>query len=91
LIEIGGCVFIREPSLGHRWLVIWPVGYSKHGDSIRDGDGTAIARIGDEITLGGGEIKADEFDFLRGKLATDVPEGCRGSDYWVTDGPASAG
>jgi hypothetical protein len=51
----------------------------------------AIARIGDEITLGGGEIPANEFEFLQGKLATDVPDGCRGSDYWVTNGPASAG
>lgn len=86
LVEDRGCVYIREESIGHRWLVVWPQGYSREGETIRDKEGIAVAGIGQAVTLGGGEVPANRWDVLRSLLLTEVPAGCRDGDYWLMGG-----
>ena len=89
LVDIGGCVYLAG-SLGSRYLVVWPEGYVRESNSIMDGD-QHVADIGDSVTLGGGEIKVDEFSLLEEKLLTDVPSACRNDGYWYTSGLADPG
>lgn len=63
-----------------RWLLVWPPGYSRRGNAIFRGD-QRIAADGDTLSLGGGEYHAEQYDFLRTLLATDIPEECRGGAY----------
>jgi len=86
LVDDRFCIYLSERDTGHRWLVVWPERYSRSGDVILNGEHLE-ARVGDTITLGGGQIDHGDYAFLRTKLATDVPERCRDSDYWITDGP----
>lgn len=86
LVSDRGCVYLREPSIGHRWLVVWPEGYELRGSSIMDGD-VVVADLGEAVSLGGGELHESEFGFLDGKLLTDVPAPCRDGDYWVASRP----
>ena len=60
--------------------IVWPAGFTPHIEDgvvqVRDGAGRTIARVGDEIYMGGGEISA-EFRGLD-------PERCPGK-YWIAD------
>jgi hypothetical protein len=89
LMDIGGCVYIVGP-MEQQFLVVWPEGYVREGNSILNG-GEHVADVGDSVTLGGSEIKVDEFSFLQAKLVSDVPNGCRGHDYWLASGLADPG
>ncbi len=67
-----------------RWLLIWPPGYSRRGDTVFRGERLA-ARNGDAVTLTGGEYAADQYDFVR-TLTSAIPKPCRGGLYFlVTD------
>lgn len=87
LLADSRCLYLADSS-GHRWLVVWPDGYSREGDTVLDERRTLVGAVGDELTLGGGEVPTGSFDFLNEKLVTEVPASCRGSDYWVASGLA---
>lgn len=66
-----------------RNLIIWPHDHTVTAaeDStleVRDGSGTVIARAGDMVRLGGGEVPAAEHI-----ATTEIPDRC-GGPYWVT-------
>ena len=67
-------------------LLIWPYGYSfKTQDSkicIADADGLIVARVGDWIKVGGGEITLDIVEKYLGK---PLPENYSGP-YWIVFG-----
>ena len=67
-------------------LLIWPYGYSfKTQDSkicIADADGLIVARVGDWIKVGGGEITLDIVEKYLGK---PLPENYPGP-YWLVSG-----
>jgi hypothetical protein len=84
-------VYLEEETQGHRWLVVWPRGYSRLGTEVLDEKGQLLARIGDLVTLGGGQIDQGTYEFLRKQLIGDVPEACRNADYWVTRGTVNSG
>ncbi len=87
---------IRMAPDGRGGLVVWPHGYSprREGDGILvlDGRGEAVAKIGEEVRIGGGQITREEagptagaarqaFEEKREDLG--VPDGCRGP-LWVS-------
>ena len=87
---------IRMAPDGRGGLVVWPHGYSlrREGDEILvlNGRGEAVAEVGEEVRMGGGQITQEEagptpgaarraFEEKRGELG--VPERCRGP-LWVS-------
>ena len=79
LILDGDC--LRVGRMNDRYpdpAIVWPAGFTLHIEDgvvqVRDGAGRTIARVGDEIYMGGGEVSA-EFRGLD-------PERCPGK-YWI--------
>ena len=71
----------------HRWLVVWPDGYSLRENAVYDDRGGLVGRVGHEVTLGGGEVPKDQYEFVAGKLLNSIPEECRSTEYWMAVGP----
>lgn len=94
-----GCIRMGDPAgnprRGHADVVVWPYGYSlsgQHGEVfVLNAQGEVVARVGDEVRLGGGQISKNglastpegerrAFEEYRQKMG--VPERCRGP-LWV--------
>lgn len=76
------CLIVVGPE-DFTWLVVWPRNYSmREGTLLRDGS-SAIAQVGDVVSIGGGEYKAEHYDFLRTELGAMIPESCRRDRYWL--------
>jgi hypothetical protein len=64
-------------------LLVWPYGYSLriNGKQIQiiDNDGQLVARVGDKIKVGGGEVPAEIVEIYTGKRP---PDECPGP-YWL--------
>jgi hypothetical protein len=67
------------------FLIIWPKGYSldKNGDEIRilDEEGQVVARVGDNISAGGGEVGKGIVEKFIDK---HLPDDCEGP-YWLSN------
>lgn len=79
-----GCLRVVAPGDPTGHLVLWQPGYYPHGRGdaleILDRTGKPVARVGDSIALGGGELPlAPE---LTGQLEQPVPKQC-GGPYWL--------
>lgn len=64
-------------------LLIWPYGYSLRieGKEIQaiDSDGQVVARVGDRIKVGGGEVPAE---IVEKYIGQPLPDNCTGP-YWI--------
>lgn len=80
LVEENGCLRVGEP--GHTNLVIWPYDHTVTAADdgrlqIHDGTGAVVARQGDIVHLGGGQVpSADSLTPI------DIPDRCTGP-YWI--------
>ena len=70
-----------QDGLGSYWLVVWPAGYALKSNEIVDGSGNHVAKIGDQVDLGGGQYSDANIQSL---LAGSVPAACRTTQYWLT-------
>jgi hypothetical protein len=94
LVVHNGCLAVESSSADRRpTYVLWPDGHTLvHRDGeiavLIDAVGREIARIGDEVTLGGGYVPPDSAD--RATIG-GLPSPCRsgGSGYFLTSGLAS--
>ncbi len=63
LVLLDGCLYVDD-GFGHRYLPIWPHNFalSVQGDVVQilDDTGQPVARVGDEVKIGGGEVPADQ-------------------------------
>lgn len=83
LTETDGCLRVRAED--DSYLVIWPYDYTVTAAAdgaiqIRDGSGAVVARVGDVVRMGGGEVPAVE-----GLTTTEAPAQC-GGPYWLASG-----
>jgi hypothetical protein len=96
LVVHNGCLAVESSSTDRRpTYVLWPDGTAL---VFRDGEvpvlidavGTEIARLGDDVTLGGGYVPPDSAETA---TIGGLPEACRsgGDGYFVTGGLADAG
>jgi hypothetical protein len=61
-------------------LVVWPPGTSRNGADIVGSGGNVLARIGDEVSLGGGEYDADS---IGSQLTAPISSACQTDAYWL--------
>lgn len=91
LVVHNGCLAVEgSPTDRRPTYVLWPDGTAL---VYRDGElpvlidtvGTEIARLGEDVTLGGGYV---ELEHVEGGTIGGIPEGCRadGEGYFITSG-----
>jgi hypothetical protein len=80
LVLSGDCVSLVSGQLAETWLVVWPPGTSRSGPDIVGSDGLELARVGDDVSLDGGEYDAVE---VVSQLATPIPSACQTDRYWL--------
>jgi len=75
--------YLRVKYFDDNYLLIWPHGFSLHieGKEIHviDSDGQLVARVGDQIKVGGGEAPAEKVEEYTGKSLPDNRTG----PYWI--------
>lgn len=83
LILRDGCLLIL-PEAGRPQLVLWPPGFrlvrDAQGFAVADESGTILARVGDEVMSGGGEVGLRKARELTGET---FPEACRTNNFWM--------
>jgi hypothetical protein len=94
LVVHQGCLAVDQRS-PRPIYVLWPDGYAlvdRGADApiLVDAVGHEVARLGDDVTLGGGYVPHDHADDA---TIGGVPDDCRtsGEGYFLTSGLASAG
>lgn len=86
LVLDNGC--LRVKYFDDNYLLIWPYGFSLRtkGKEIQvvDSDGQVVARVGDKITVGGGEVPGEGVkEFIEESITGQpLPDNCTGP-YWI--------
>lgn len=90
VIDENGCPRMRNAGDGPDYLLVWPANFemSAEGGEVKllGGEGKVMARVGDEIRIGGAGISASEASFESEEEMGrhfGVPEACRRGAYWV--------
>jgi len=83
LLLVDGCLRVKDLYSGDSILPIWPpeftLGAENDGIQVLDGDGQVVARVGEEVYMGGGEVSSPSLpDCVRQQL----PAECSGP-YWI--------
>lgn len=83
LVYDDGCLRVASEG-GSSHLIIWPPDVTLHATDevieIHDADGNVVARVDEQISMGGGESGSDHWE--RGTLRAPLPEQCPGP-YWI--------
>jgi hypothetical protein len=93
LVKTGDCLRLFASPSNTSYLVVWPPGYELDEDGseilIRDNSGQVVARVGEEVFMGGGGEERETFDGVPGvseQLAVEIKNsGCPGP-YWFSGG-----
>ena len=89
IVEIDGCLRLIASSSGPSFLIVWPPIYELDGDGsdirIRDETGQIVARVGEEVHMGGGRGRSIVGAAgVSEKLIKEIEEsGCPGP-YWIS-------
>jgi hypothetical protein len=83
LMLVDGCLQIQSVYGDGRYLPIWPPDFTLNGRDeeieVLDGTGQVMARVGEEVYMGGGEGSAGA---LPDCVHQQLPPGCTGP-YWI--------
>jgi hypothetical protein len=84
LIIEDNCIRVISDTGRNKYLLIWPPGFSLNTETdpvqILDETGKVVARIGDYVRIGGGEIKLKIS--LGEYTSSQIPSQCPGP-YWI--------
>ena len=84
LVLQDGCLRVRDDDGDEGYLIIWQVDYYVNSNAgtveILDQNGQVVARVGEVIRMGGGEVQMTEE--LRQQLREPLPDQCPGP-YWL--------
>jgi hypothetical protein len=85
VVEQDGCIRLRTSDDARGRLLMWQPSHRVHRNGERieivDGKGKVIARVGESIDLGGGEMPA-----IENYLKSPIPPACTGP-YWMVGEP----
>ena len=87
VVDDAGCIRLKDSRTGNEGdLIVWPPGYSMRAEDgdirIVRGDGQAIARIGDKVELGGGQVAPPSGPREAYAKQLKIPEKCKGP-LWI--------
>ncbi len=86
LIIVNNCLRITVRNGAADYLIIWPTHLSLDTKNnplkIQNKQGQTVARVGDQIHLGGGEVPTSAATWLSTKLRNKLPDTCPGP-YWL--------
>jgi hypothetical protein len=87
VVDEVGCFRLRDDRAGGRGdLVVWPPGYSMRVEDgeiqIVRGGGQTIARVGDNVRMGGGQIATSTGSHGMYEEFLNIPEKCTGP-LWI--------
>lgn len=94
LIEESGCLRIVSDFESESFLVVWPPHYSLDADSApfqildHSRDDQIVARLGQEVHMGGGETRSFHHASVPDDLEQQIPRDCPGP-YWISGGVIS--
>jgi hypothetical protein len=96
LLDREGCLRVDDPTFDQDdpgYVPLWPPQYKpdvERGDvQILDGKGRVVARVGEGVDMGGGEIDIatlEEFTFMDERLMRELSERCPGRYWLVSNG-----
>ena len=94
LTAADGCLYVDDSNSDTSYLLVWPPDFtlSIEADSVLlfNGTGEVVARVGEELSISGGEVKSVRF--LDEQVRESLPADCPGP-YWIVGdqvGPAEA-
>ena len=94
LVVVEGCLRVNTSYSDTGYLLVWPPDFrlSTENDTIQvlNGAGQVVARVGDEVDIGGGEVRY--LERLDEYVRQQLPPDCSGT-YWIVgdvDNPAEA-
>lgn len=68
------------------FLIVWPPDVTVHVNNgvitIHDRAGQEVARVGEQVKLGGGKVASDQSSWLSSQLRLPLPDTCSGP-YWL--------
>jgi hypothetical protein len=86
-----GCLWLRTPATRH--LLVWrqahALGWSE-GRSVILQEGGVVARVGDRVAVGGGEVNMRDVpvggNWLEAQVGGVAPAACRAGPFWIVGG-----
>jgi hypothetical protein len=79
----NGCLQVTQEGNDQRMVIVWQTDYFLNNNEgsieMLDRDGKVVARVGEMIYLGGGEIRSIDPD----QLQAPIPEHCSGTPIWL--------
>lgn len=94
-LDREGCLRVNDPSLDSDdpgYVPVWPPQYKPDAEDdvvrILDGKGRVVARAGEGVYMGGGEIDTatlEEYNFMDERLLQELSERCPGRYWLVSD------
>ncbi len=83
LLLVDGCLRVKDIYSGGSILPIWPPEFTLGAENdqlqVLDGDGQVVARVGEEVYMGGGEVSSPS---LPECVRQELPASCTGP-YWI--------
>ena len=86
VLDDEGCLRVKTTPRDPGATPVWPAGFELEKSagevSVLDQEGRIVARVGEEVYMGGGEIPRDEIDLADERMRRELFERCPG-DYWI--------
>ena len=84
LVVVDKCIRVKDEEFDTSWLLIWPPNFTlsieNNSIQILDENGNAMARVGDWVRIGGGEVKSS--NFFSETMKQKLPPNCL-APYWI--------
>jgi hypothetical protein len=91
IVEVDGCLRLIASSSNTSYLLVWPPDYELESDGrdirIRVGIGQIVARVGEEVHMGGGGGRSIVGAAgVSDKLIKEIEESDCPGPYWISAG-----
>jgi hypothetical protein len=89
LVLVNGCLRVAPSNEGDSYLVVWGPSYSLSVENetiqIHDGAGRIVARVGEEMYMGGGRAPTLNYPSVDRGLEKELPPECPGPYFIAGD------
>ena len=86
VLDDEGCLRVKTTPEGPGATPVWPAAFESNTSggevSVLDGEGRVVARVGERVYMGGGEIPRHQIELADERMRRELFERCPG-DYWI--------